>query len=110
MLSNPPYFEKSLLIDIDGTVFLHSTETPLNGAVEWVNKKYDEGYGIYFFTSRLEIDREETERALKANGFKYHTVIMGKPYAGKTYHLDDREFKSILVPRNMGVTVVDQLD
>lgn len=98
------------MIDIDGTVLLHSTDTPLPGAVEWVNKKYDEGYGIFFFTSRPEIDREETEKSLKKNGFKYHMVIHDKPYAGKTYHLDDREFKSILVPRNMGVNVVDELD
>ena len=109
-ITNPPYYDRALMIDIDGTVVNHDIPGAIPGAVEWVNKKYDEGYGIFFFTSRLAVDKEVTEQMLKKHGFKYHDVIYGKPYSGSVVHIDDRKFKSLHVPRNLGVTAVKDDD
>ena len=104
----PHKYRKALLIDIDGTVLEHKgdckTQKPLKDAVEWVNKKLEEGYGIFFFTSRLPEEKEATEATLDKFGFKYHSVIYGKPYADFTTIIDDRDFDVIKVHRNKGVS------
>lgn len=79
---------KIFLIDIDGTCcddiknedsHLYSTAKPIEGSRDQINKWYDEGNVITFFTAREEKDREVTDFWLKENGFKYHGLIMGKP-------------------------------
>lgn len=76
------------LIDIDGTVcddiknedsHLYSTATVLPNSREIINKWYDEGNVITFFTARESKDRDVTEQWLKDNGFKYHGLVMDKP-------------------------------
>uniref|UniRef100_A0A6M3LFA5 Polynucleotide kinase n=1 Tax=viral metagenome TaxID=1070528 RepID=A0A6M3LFA5_9ZZZZ len=80
--------------DIDGTV---CTQTPDNkirayneaepfvDMIEAINKLYDAGHRIIFFTARGSssgIDwREFTEKQLTQWGFKYHELILGKPTA-----------------------------
>ena len=72
---------KNYLIDIDGTVCEDiPNEEPERmktaglypDALETVNKWYQEGHVITFFTSRTEEHREVTEVWLHENGFKYH--------------------------------------
>ena len=79
---------KNLLIDIDGTVcddiknedsHLYSTAEHFPEALETINKWYEEGANITFFTARVEKDREVTEKWLNEKGFNYHSLIMNKP-------------------------------
>lgn len=88
---------KNYLIDIDGTIGEDipneeaermPTAAVYPDALAQVNKWYDEGHTIYFFTARTEAHREVTEAWLKKHGFKYHGIIFGKPRGGN-YHLID---------------------
>ncbi|MDX1350540.1 MAG: phosphoheptose isomerase, partial [Putridiphycobacter sp.] len=72
---------KNYLIDIDGTICddipneepeRMSTAKVYPDALETLNKWYDQGHIITFFTSRLEAHRDVTEAWLKKHGFKYH--------------------------------------
>lgn len=76
------------LVDIDGTIcddikneqsYLYSEAKVYDGALEELNKLYDEGNIITFFTARESKDREVTEKWLTDNGFKYHGLITDKP-------------------------------
>lgn len=79
---------KIILIDIDGTVcediknedsHLYSTAKVKSESLKVINKWYEEGNHITFFTARTEETRGITEYWLKKNGFKYHGLIMNKP-------------------------------
>lgn len=98
-----PEHIKNFLIDIDGTIsedvpneeperMLTCEEIP--GAKEYVNKWYDEGHIITFFTSRLEEHRANTEQWLTEHGFKWHGIIFGKPRGGNYHWIDDRSVKA----------------
>ena len=91
---------KNFLIDIDGVV---SEDVPneesermktakvLPGAKEQVNKWYDQGNIITFFTSRTEDLKEITVNWLNENGFKFHNIIFGKPRGGNYHWIDNSE-------------------
>ena len=79
---------KIFLIDIDGTccddiknedAHLYPTAKPIEGSREQINKWYDEGHLITFFTARESKDRQVTIDWLDDNGFKYHGLITDKP-------------------------------
>ncbi|MEC8682066.1 MAG: phosphoheptose isomerase [Bacteroidota bacterium] len=85
---------KNYLIDIDGTITEDvpneepermATCKPFPDALATLNKWYDEGHIICFFTSRTEEHREVTENWLNKHGFNYHSLLMGKPRGGN-YH------------------------
>lgn len=89
---------KNYLIDIDGTVTddvpneepeRMSVVLPYSGAVETLNRWYDEGHIVTFFTSRTEEVREITETWLNKHGFKYHGLLMGKPRGGNYHWVDN---------------------
>jgi len=89
---------KNYLIDIDGTVTddvpneepeRMSVVLPYAGSVETLNKWYDEGHVITFFTSRTEEVRDITESWLNKHGFKYHGLLMGKPRGGNYHWIDN---------------------
>ena len=70
---------KNYLIDIDGTICddipneqpeLMKSAKLYPDALKTLNKWYDEGHIITFFTSRLEEHRQVTEEWLEKNGFK----------------------------------------
>ena len=63
-------------------------------ALETLNKWYEEGHLICFFTSRVEAHREVTEQWLKSNGFKYHSLLMGKPRGGNYHWIDNHLVKA----------------
>ena len=80
--------QKLFLIDIDGTICddirneeseLYPTANVFPRALEIINKWYDEGNVITFFTARESKDREVTTQWLDKHGFKYHGLIMDKP-------------------------------
>lgn len=94
---------KNYLVDIDGTIGddipNEEPERMLTAAVypdalKTVNKWYDEGHIICFFTSRTEEHREYTERWLAKNGFKYHSLLMGKPRGGNYHWIDNHLVKA----------------
>ena len=89
---------KNYLIDIDGTICEDipneepermSTAKLYSDALEIINRWYDKGHIITFFTSRTEEHREITEKWLKKNGFRYHGLLMGKPRGGNYHWIDN---------------------
>ena len=63
-------------------------------ALATLNKWYDEGHVIFFFTSRTEAHREVTEAWLQKHGFKYHGMLMGKPRGGNYHWIDNHLVKA----------------
>ena len=89
---------KNFLIDIDGTICddipneepeRMKTCAPYPDAQEVINKWYDEGHVITFFTSRTEEHRAMTEEWLAEHGFKYHGLLMNKPRGGNYHWIDN---------------------
>ena len=89
---------KNYLIDIDGTICddipneqpeRMITANLYDDALETLNRWYDEGHIITFFTSRLEEHRKITEQWLDKNGFKYHGLLMNKPRGGNYHWVDN---------------------
>ena len=52
-----------------------ATATLYPDALETLNKWYEEGQVITFFTSRTEDHRDVTEKWLKENGFKWYGML-----------------------------------
>ena len=100
-------------IDIDGTICTPGTcrecqyegATPKKDRIEYVNKLYDEGHYIIYFTARamgrnsdkpIDEAKKVAEEVLKPLtlmqldiwGCKYHELIFGKPHAD--YFIDDK--------------------
>jgi hypothetical protein len=94
---------KNYLIDIDGTITEDvpneepermSTCIPFPDALKTLNKWYDEGHLICFFTSRTEEHREITTEWLHRHGFKFHSLLMGKPRGGNYHWVDNHLVKA----------------
>ena len=71
-----------------------ATCEPFPDALATLNKWYDEGHIICFFTSRTEAHREVTTEWLNRNGFKYHSLLMGKPRGGNYHWIDNHLVKA----------------
>lgn len=89
---------KNYLIDIDGTICDDiPNEEPERmvtakhylDALKTINKWYEEGHIITYFTSRTEEHREVTETWLNKFGFKFHGLLMGKPRGGNYHWIDN---------------------
>lgn len=89
---------KNYLIDIDGTICddipneepeRMATAELYPDALDTINKWFDEGHVITFFTSRIEEHRTVTEDWLNRHGFKYHGLLMGKPRGGNYHWIDN---------------------
>jgi uncharacterized HAD superfamily protein len=89
---------KNYLIDIDGTICddipNEEPERMIDAqlypdALEILNKWFDEGHIITFFTSRVEEHKQVTEQWLNKHGFKYHGLLMGKPRGGNYHWVDN---------------------
>lgn len=91
----------NFLIDIDGTITkedilnempeLMPNATALLESIIAINKWYDEGHNITFFTSRTEYHKEITEDWLKKHKFKYHSVIYNKSRGGNYVWIDNHK-------------------
>ena len=84
-------------IDIDGTICTtvgtdYAGARPIESRIAHVNRLFDEGHEIIFFTARgslLGVDHEALTRGqLESWGVRYTRLQMGKP-AADTY-VDDR--------------------
>tara|TARA_B100000927_G_scaffold288688_2_gene283706 strand:- start:2208 stop:2630 length:423 start_codon:yes stop_codon:yes gene_type:complete len=89
---------KNYLIDIDGTICDDiPNEEPERmkdanvypQALETLNKWFNEGHIITFFTSRVEEHRNVTLEWLNKHGFKYHALLMNKPRGGNYHWIDN---------------------
>lgn len=89
---------KNFMIDIDGTVCddvpneepeRMATVLPYKDALDILNKWYDEGHVVTFFTSRTVEHKAVTEEWLDRHGFKYHGVLYGKPRGGNYHWIDN---------------------
>lgn len=89
---------KNYLIDIDGTITddipneepeRMATCLPFPDALATLNKWYDEGHIITFFTSRTIENKEVTDAWLDKHGFKHHGVLYGKPRGGNYHWIDN---------------------
>ena len=93
---------KNYLRDIDGTITddvpneepeRMSVVIPYSDSVETLNRWYDEGHVITFFTSRTEEHRDITEAWLNKWGYKYHGLLMNKPRGGNYHWVDNHIVK-----------------
>ena len=94
---------KNYLIDIDGTICddipneepeRMATAKLYPDALETLNKWYDQGHIICFFTSRTEDHRQVTQKWLDKNGLKYHSIVMRKPRGGNYHWIDNHLVKA----------------
>jgi len=97
---------KVYLIDIDGTIcediknedsYLFPFALHYEDSRLILNKWYDEGNIITFFTAKESKDRHITEDWLRLKGFKFHGLIMDKPRCkdGQVYHwIDNRPVRA----------------
>jgi hypothetical protein len=89
----------TLSIDIDNTIrpevsaFDKILQEPFEGAVEKVNKLYDAGHQIIFFSAVSWNEYNATLFWLNKWGFKFHRLICSKPPAD--VYVDDRSVKSL---------------
>lgn len=89
-----------IVIDMDGTIceevptFEKALSKPIKGAVDKINKLYDNGHFITIYTARGWAEFRMTEAWLEAHGIKYHVLMCGKPIYD--LWIDDRaiRFKS----------------
>lgn len=93
-----PGHVKNFLIDIDGTITEDvpneepermATCEPFPDALETLNRWYNNGHVITFFTSRTEEHRKVTEDWLNKHGFQYHGLLMNKPRGGNYHWVDN---------------------
>lgn len=94
---------KNFLIDIDGTICddvpneepeRMATALPFPDAQKILDKWYEEGHIVFFFTSRTEEHREITEAWLKKHNFRYHGILFGKPRGGNYHWIDNHIVKA----------------
>ena len=94
---------KNYLIDIDGTITEDvpneepermGTCEPFPDALKTLNNWYDQGHLICFFTSRTEDHRKVTTDWLNKHGFKFHSLLMGKPRGGNYHWVDNHLVKA----------------
>ena len=81
--------KKIFIIDIDGTICEDIRNElgpqrmlealPYKDAIEQINKWFDEGNLICFFTARTDEHRDVTEQWLKQHNVRHHQVIYNKP-------------------------------
>lgn len=104
---NNPVFstmdKKNYIIDIDGVVCedicncspdLMGEASVNEDARETINKWYDDGNIITFFTARTSDFEMVTRNWLIKNGFKYHDVIFNKPRGGNYHYIDDKNVRA----------------
>lgn len=98
-----PQGVKNYLIDIDGTICddvpneepeRMVTCLPYPDALKIINKWYEDGHVITFFTSRTDEHREITENWLDKHGFKYHGLLLNKPRGGNYHWIDNHIVKA----------------
>tara|TARA_R100001086_G_C11839007_1_gene258607 strand:+ start:1625 stop:1921 length:297 start_codon:yes stop_codon:yes gene_type:complete len=91
-----------LFVDIDGTICTNTFGSyelakPFLKNIEKVNKLYDDGHKIVYWTARgskTKIDWTDlTKKQLDLWGAKYHDLVLGKPHYD--LYVDDKSLNSM---------------
>ena len=108
---------KTIVVDIDDTIsFTYNRDfdnsLPNQPVIDRINKLYDEGWNIILYTARggkscKTLEEKEakyrliTEKWLKKNNVKYHSLMFGKPNAD--YYVDDKNIsiEEFILRRNL---------
>lgn len=86
-----------IIIDLDGTIcteektYSRALAKPLPGAIESINKLFEQGNIIIIYSARTWMEYEMTVDWLSKNNVKYHQLILGKPI-GDVW-IDDRALR-----------------
>jgi len=108
------------LIDIDGTICedipneeadRFATAELLPGAKEKVDELTARGDRIVFFTARTEFHKASTEYWLSKNGFKYESVVYGKPRISEGWKynwVDNKDVEGHYVPGGIKDLALDK--
>jgi hypothetical protein len=114
-----PDHVKNYLIDIDGTITddVPNEEPermvsclPFVDAVETINKWFDEGHIITFFTSRTEEHRKITEEWLIKHNINYHYLLMNKPRGGNYHWIDNHIVRATRYDGVWGDLIIKKVD
>lgn len=91
-----------IYVDIDETICLtppsrdYKLSQPIKDRIEIINKLYDQGHTIVYWTARgyvTKINWEETTRKqFKEWGVKYHDVVFNKP--NYDLYIDDKSINT----------------
>jgi hypothetical protein len=97
------------VVDIDGTICSNTygkyeEAVPFLDRIDGINKLYDEGHEIWYFTARGMSENPTpskatiqwhklTKKQLEDWGCKYHHLYMGKPTGD--YYIDDKGISDI---------------
>lgn len=104
---------KTYVIDIDGTICTkteghgdnYASAIPYHNRIERINRLYDEGNTIIYFTARgmgrskdnpaiaYEECHSVTKEQLIRWGAKHHRLVLGKPYAD--FYIDDKGINDV---------------
>lgn len=88
--------------DIDDTICKtegldYEKAKPISKRIEQINKLYDEGNTIIFFTARGSVTKIDwsdiTQKQLNSWKVKHHELILGKPHAD--IYVDDKGIKDL---------------
>jgi hypothetical protein len=91
----------NIYVDIDNTITItngtdYANSTPIINRIDMINKLYDDGNIITFWTGRGTVTqinwKELTVTQLKKWGAKYHKLLFGKP--PYDMFIDDKSFNS----------------
>jgi hypothetical protein len=114
-----PDHVKNYLIDIDGTITddVPNEEPermvsclPFVDAVDTINKWYNEGHMITFFTSRTEEHRKITEEWLIKHNINYHNLLMNKPRGGNYHWIDNHIVRATRYDGVWGDLIIKKVD
>jgi hypothetical protein len=98
-----PSERKNYIIDIDGVIcenVLNENPGKMKVAKEipearkTINKWFDQGHRICFFTSRTDDHKAITETWLRKHRFKYHRIVYNKPRGGNYHYVDDKNIRA----------------
>jgi hydroxymethylpyrimidine pyrophosphatase-like HAD family hydrolase len=83
-----------IAVDFDDTIFYDDypfVGDPIPGAVETINKYYDQGHKIIIWTCREGESAEEAILAMEREGLKYHLFNNNDPERVCKYNNDSRK-------------------
>lgn len=94
-----------IFVDVDGTICTrrldldYSHSRPLRSRIEKINKLYDEGHEIIYWTARGSRTGKDwylfTKKQLSEWGVKYHNFMTGKPEYD--IFIDDKHVNAIVL-------------
>lgn len=91
---------------------------PIDGAVQYINKLYDEGNKIVFITRRENTFKVKsmTKKWLKKHGFKYNKLVLGAKKKGEVCEKEgvsffvDNDIKNVYDVLNCGIDAILMAD